>query len=60
MEAPRSQEAARNGRVYGDGRGQIYFVFTNLPDPTIRRYDRFGYVAWEVSLAASEFKPPRV
>jgi hypothetical protein len=30
------------GHVYGDGRSQIYFVFTDLPDPTIRKYDRFG------------------
>jgi hypothetical protein len=43
------------GRVYGDQGGQIYFVFTDLP--TIRRYDRFGYAAYEISLAASEFRP---
>lgn len=47
------------GRLYGDGTGQIYFVFTSLPDPTIRKYDRFGYAAYEISLPASEFKPPR-
>jgi hypothetical protein len=47
------------GRLYGDGTGQIYFVFTQLPDPTIRKYDRFGYAAYEISLPASEFKPPR-
>lgn len=47
------------GRLYGNGTGQIYFVFTSLPDPTIRRYDRFGYAAYEISLPASEFKPPR-
>jgi len=46
------------GRLYGDGAGQIYFVFTNMPDPTIRKYDRFGYAAYEISLSASEFKPP--
>jgi len=47
------------GRLYGDGTGQIYFAFTSLPDPTIRKYDRFGYAAYEISLPASEFKPPR-
>lgn len=47
------------GRLYGDGQGQIYFVFTGLPDPTIRKYDRFGYAAFEISLPASEFAPPR-
>jgi hypothetical protein len=59
-DAPRSQDGRTllsNGRVYGDGRNQIYFVFTDLPDPTIRRYDRFGYAAWEISLPASEFRP---
>jgi hypothetical protein len=45
------------GRVYGDARDQIYFVFTDLPDPTIRRYDRYGYASWDVRLPASEFKP---
>ena len=47
------------GHVYGDGRSQIDFVFTDLPDPGIRRYDRFGYAAWETSLPASEFEPAR-
>jgi len=47
------------GRLYGDGTGQMYFVFTELPDPTIRKYDRFGFVSYEISLPASEFKPPR-
>jgi len=58
-EVPRlnGQAPLTRGRVYGDGRGQIYFVFTDLPDPTIRKYDRFGYAAWEVSLPASEFRP---
>jgi DNA-binding beta-propeller fold protein YncE len=47
------------GRLYGDGKGHIYFVFTELPDPTIRKYDRFGYAAFEISLPASEFAPAR-
>jgi len=47
------------GHVYGDGRSQIDFVFTDSPDPAIRRYDRFGYAAWETSLPASEFEPAR-
>ncbi len=47
------------GRLYGDGTGQIYFVFTELPDPTIRKYDRFGYAGFEISLPASEFNAPR-
>lgn len=47
------------GRLYGDGNGHIYFAFTDLLDPTIRKYDRFGYASLEISLPASEFTPPR-
>jgi len=53
------REQLSPGHVYGDGRSQIAFVFTDLPDPAIRRYDRFGYAAWETSLPASEFEPAR-
>lgn len=48
---------ATHGRIYGDGKDRIYFAFTDLPDPTIRRYDRFGSSAYEISLPAAEFKP---
>ncbi|HXW62470.1 MAG TPA: hypothetical protein VEJ45_07730 [Candidatus Acidoferrales bacterium] len=55
---PAGHAPLASGRVSGDGRGEIFFAFTELPDPTIRRYDRFGYAAWEASLPASEFRPP--
>jgi hypothetical protein len=45
------------GRIYGDMVGHIYFVFSNMPDLTLRRYDRFGYANYEASLPASEFTP---
>ncbi len=45
------------GRVFGGGVGDIYFAFTALPDPTVRKYDRFGYAATEVALAASLYAP---
>lgn len=48
---------ATHGRIYGDGKDRLYFAFTDLPDPTIRRYDRFGSSAYEISLPAAEFKP---
>jgi hypothetical protein len=62
-ELPAARQAAdhdallSHGRIYGDATGHIYFAFTDLPDPTIRKYDRVGYVAYEISLPASEFKP---
>lgn len=57
------QRAERNallshGRLYGDGAGYIYLVFTDLPDPTLRKYDPYGSAAYEISLPASEFAPP--
>jgi hypothetical protein len=45
------------GRIYGDTVGHIYFVFSDMPDITLRRYDRFGYASYEASLPASDFTP---
>jgi hypothetical protein len=39
-----------HGRLSGDPAGFIYFAFTYLPDATIRKYDRFGYAAYEISI----------
>jgi hypothetical protein len=43
------------GRISGDSAGHIYFAFTYLPNPTIRKYDSFGYAAYVLSLTAGEF-----
>ena len=45
------------GRIYGDLVGHIYFVFSDLPNLTLRRYDRFGYASYEASLPVSDFTP---
>jgi DNA-binding beta-propeller fold protein YncE len=45
------------GRLVGDSAGYIYFAFTYSADPTIRRYDRYGYASYEISLSAAEFNP---
>ena len=47
------------GRLAGDPAGDIYFAFTYLPDPIIRKYDRYGYSAYEISLSADEFNPDK-
>ncbi len=52
-----AKQSLSPGRVYGDSSGHIYFVFNDLPDLTLRRYDRFGYASYEVSLPTSEFTP---
>ena len=51
------QESLSPGRIYGDAAGHIYFVFSDLPDLTVRRYDRFGYASYEASLPSSDFTP---
>jgi hypothetical protein len=43
------------GRVSSDPAGNLYFVFSFLPVPTIRRFDRFGYAGNEIAL--DEFAP---
>jgi hypothetical protein len=53
-------EAAKNrvidwGKIVGDSAGGVYFAFTSLPQPTLRKYDRFGYVAYETALPENFF-----
>ena len=43
------------GRITGDAKGNIYFAFTSLPDPTLQRFDRFGYSAYESVMPATDF-----
>ena len=45
-----SKRYINHGRLSGDSLGFIYFAFTFVPDATIRKYDRFGYSAYEISL----------
>jgi hypothetical protein len=52
-----SKQLQNLGRVFGDGNADIYFAFTDLPDPTVRKYDRFGYAATNVTLAANLYAP---
>jgi hypothetical protein len=45
-----SKRYINHGRLSGDSLGFIYFAFTFVPNATIRKYDRFGYSAYEISL----------
>jgi hypothetical protein len=45
------------GWLCGDGRGDIFYVFSFLPEPTVKKFDQFGYAAYEISLDAQEFAP---
>jgi hypothetical protein len=46
------------GRLLSDSTGNLYYGFTYLPEPTVRKYDRYGYAAMEISLRALEYQPP--
>lgn len=50
-------------RLSGDPAGYIYFALLDAAEPVIRKYDRFGYAAAEISVsvieAAREAQAPR-
>ncbi len=52
-----AQPLMDRGRITGDASGNIYFAFTSLPDPTVQRFDRFGYSAYGAVISAAEFGP---
>jgi hypothetical protein len=54
---PDSKQLQNPGKISGDGAGDIYFAFTAVPDPTVRRYDRYGYVTSEATFAAELYDP---
>ena len=45
------------GRLANDAASHLYYAFNYLPEPTVRKYDRYGYAALEISLSALEFQP---
>jgi hypothetical protein len=44
-------------RLATDAAGNIYIAFTYFPEPTVRKYDRFGYAALESVLDTPDFAP---
>jgi hypothetical protein len=43
---------------YGDGEGNVYVSLADSADPTIRKYDAYGYVAYESALPLSASSRP--
>lgn len=43
------------GRLARDLAGHLFYSFTYLPEPTVRRYDRFGYSDLEIALNTLDF-----
>lgn len=56
-ERPELNRFANIGRLVSDAESHIYYAFSYLPEPTIRKYDRYGYSAFEIQLTALEFQP---
>jgi hypothetical protein len=54
---PSRNSAVIPARIYGGAAADIYCVFNDLEDLTLRRYDRFGYASYEASVPASDFTP---
>jgi hypothetical protein len=45
------------GRLATDAEGHVYYSFTYFPEPTVRKYDRYGWGKLEMALATLEFQP---
>ncbi|MGC2725399.1 MAG: hypothetical protein WA224_15645, partial [Candidatus Acidiferrales bacterium] len=54
---PDPKQLQNLGKISGDGAGDIFFAFTSIPDPTVRRYDRYGYVSSEATFSAEMYNP---
>jgi hypothetical protein len=44
------------GRLAADADGHVYYSFTYFPEPTVRKYDRYGWGKLEMVLATLEFQ----
>lgn len=45
------------GRLATDTASHLYYSFSYVPEPTVRKYDRFGYALYEAQLATLDFQP---
>ena len=45
------------GRLADDPASHLYYAFTYVPEPTVRKYDRFGYSSYEISLTTLDVYP---
>jgi hypothetical protein len=45
------------GRLAGDPANHIYYAFSYMPEPTVRKYDAFGYSAYQISLKTIDIYP---
>lgn len=45
------------GHLSADEMGNTYFAFYYMPEPTVRKFDRVGYLSMDLSLMTLEFQP---
>ncbi|MCL6482271.1 MAG: hypothetical protein K6U02_11140 [Firmicutes bacterium] len=45
------------GRLASDAAHNLYFSFSYVPEPTVRKYDRFGFLQMEIELATLDIQP---
>ncbi|MHB8753949.1 MAG: NHL repeat-containing protein [Candidatus Acidiferrales bacterium] len=45
------------GRLADDPANHIYYAFSYLPEPTIRKYDAYGYSSYQISLTTLDIYP---
>jgi hypothetical protein len=45
------------GRIVADPAGNLYYAFAYLPEPTVRKYDRYGYAQYQAELTALDVAP---
>jgi len=43
------------GRLVSDADGHLYYAFSYLPEPAVRKFDRFGYARFEITLDTIDF-----
>lgn len=46
---------ANIGRLCRDSAGRLYYSFTYLPEPTVRRYNRFGYSDFQLVVSTDDY-----
>jgi hypothetical protein len=46
---------ANIGRLCRDSAGRLYYSFTYLPEPTVRRYNRFGYSDFQLVVSTEDY-----
>lgn len=51
-DTPELNRFLNSGRLASDAASYLYYSFSYIPDPTVRKYDRFGYAAMEMELTS--------